>query len=89
MGDGRAVFVPVIREYLAGHALNALGIASSNAVGFTSSTQGIQREKLEPGAMMLRTSDCHIRFGTFRMDQPISARPSRRICTEMYGMALS
>ena len=65
MGDGRAVLRSVIREYLAGHALNALGVASSNAVGFTSSTQGIQREKLEPGAMMLRTSDCHIRFGHF------------------------
>ena len=65
MGDGRAVLRSVIREYLAGHALNALGIASSNAVGFTSSTQGIQREKMELGAMMLRTSDCHIRLGHF------------------------
>ncbi|ENU15811.1 YdiU family protein [Acinetobacter lwoffii] len=65
MGDGRAVLRSVIREYLAGHALNCLGVASSNAVGFTSSIQGIQREKLEPGAMMLRTSDCHIRFGHF------------------------
>lgn len=65
MGDGRAVLRSVIREYLAGHALNSLGIASSNAVGFTSSAQGVQREKLEPGAMMLRTSDCHIRLGHF------------------------
>ena len=65
MGDGRAVLRSVIREYLAGHALNAFGVASSNAVGFTSSTQGIQREKMEPGAMMLRTSDCHIRLGHF------------------------
>ncbi|QSQ94247.1 protein adenylyltransferase SelO [Acinetobacter indicus] len=65
MGDGRAVLRSVIREYLAGHALNALGVPSSNAVGFTSSTQGVQREKLEPGAMMLRTSDCHIRLGHF------------------------
>ncbi|MBF7687766.1 protein adenylyltransferase SelO [Acinetobacter rathckeae] len=64
-GDGRAVLRSVIREYLAGHALNALGIASSNAVGFTSSLQGVQRETLEPGAMLLRTSDCHIRFGHF------------------------
>lgn len=65
MGDGRAVLRSTIREYLAGHALNALGIRSSNAVGFTSSNQGVQREKLEPGAMMLRTSDCHIRLGHF------------------------
>ncbi len=65
MGDGRAVLRSVIREYLAGHALNALGVPSSNAVGFTSSTQGVQREKLELGAMLLRTSDCHIRLGHF------------------------
>lgn len=65
MGDGRAVLRSTIREYLAGHALNCLGIASSNAVGFTSSTQGVQRETLERGAMLLRTSDCHIRLGHF------------------------
>ncbi len=65
MGDGRAVLRSVIREYLAGHALNALGVASSHAVGFTSSTQGVQREKLELGAMLLRTSECHIRLGHF------------------------
>ncbi|MDY6450156.1 protein adenylyltransferase SelO [Acinetobacter faecalis] len=65
MGDGRAVLRSVIREYLAGHALNSLGVPSSNAVGFTSSDQGVQREKLERGAMMLRTSDCHIRLGHF------------------------
>ena len=40
-------------------------MASSHAVGFTSSTQGVQREKLEPGAMLLRTSECHIRLGHF------------------------
>lgn len=65
MGDGRAVLRSVIREYLAGHALNALDVPSSNSVGFTTSEQGVQREKLEPGAMMLRTSDCHIRLGHF------------------------
>ena len=65
MGDGRAVLRSVIREYLASHALNSLGIPSTNAVGFTTSEQGVQREKLELGAMMLRTSDCHIRLGHF------------------------
>ena len=65
MGDGRAVLRSTIREYLAGQALNSLGIASSNAVGFTASDQGVQREKLERGAMLLRTSDCHIRLGHF------------------------
>lgn len=66
MGDGRAVLRSVIREYLAGHALNALNIPSSNAVGFVySHALQIRREQLEPAAMMLRTSDCHIRLGHF------------------------
>lgn len=65
MGDGRAVLRSVIREYLAGHALNALGVPSSNAIGFTTSTQAIQREKIESGAMLLRTADSHIRLGHF------------------------
>ncbi|WP_111895183.1 protein adenylyltransferase SelO [Acinetobacter sp. MB5] len=65
MGDGRAVLRSVIREYLAGHALNSLGIASSNAVGFTTSNHAVQREQLEQGAMLLRTADCHIRLGHF------------------------
>ncbi|MCH4246912.1 MAG: YdiU family protein [Acinetobacter populi] len=66
MGDGRAVLRSVIREYLAGHALNQLQIPSSNAVGFVYSHDlKIRREQLEPAAMMLRTSDCHIRLGHF------------------------
>lgn len=65
MGDGRAVLRSVIREYLAGHALNALGVPASDAVGFTTSNQPIQREKIEAAAMMLRSSDCHIRLGHF------------------------
>lgn len=87
MGDGRAVLRSVIREYLAGHALNALGVPSSNAVGFTSSTQGVQREKLELGAMMLRTSDCHIRLGHFEwinQYQPTLLKTFTQTCIEWH-----
>ena len=65
-GDGRAVLRSTIREYLAGHALNALGVRSSSAVGFVySHALPVWREKVEPAAMLLRSSDCHIRFGHF------------------------
>lgn len=65
-GDGRAVLRSVIREYLAGHALNALGVASSHALGFVYSTQlPVQRETLEPAATLLRVADSHIRLGHF------------------------
>ena len=87
MGDGRAVLRSVIREYLAGHALNSLGVPSSNAVGFTSSDQGVQREKLERGAMMLRTSDCHIRLGHFEwinQYQPTLLKDFTQKCIEWH-----
>ena len=50
MGDGRAVIRSVVREYLAGHALNCLGIRSSNALGFVVSDTPVNREKRERGA---------------------------------------
>lgn len=65
MGDGRAVIRSVVREYLAGHALNQLGIRSSNGLGFVVSDTPVRRETFERGAAMLRTADCHIRFGHF------------------------
>lgn len=65
MGDGRAVIRSVVREYLAGHALNSLGIRSSNALGFVVSDTPVRRETRERGAAMLRTADCHVRFGHF------------------------
>lgn len=65
MGDGRAVLRSTIREYLAGHALNCLGIRASNALGFVTSATPVQRETLERGAALLRVADSHIRLGHF------------------------
>lgn len=65
MGDGRAVIRSTVREYLAGHALNHLGIKSSNALGFVVSDTPIRRETIERGAALLRVADSHIRFGHF------------------------
>ena len=64
-GDGRAVVRSVVREYLAGHALNHLGIRASNALGFVVSDTPVRRESIERGATMLRVADSHIRFGHF------------------------
>lgn len=66
MGDGRAVLRSTIREYLGGHALTHLHVPSSQSVGFVySHTLKIRREQLEPAAMLLRVSDCHVRLGHF------------------------
>lgn len=62
-GDGRAMVDSSIREYLGGHALNCLGIASSDAIGLVVSDTPILRQRYEPAAALLRVSDCHVRLG--------------------------
>lgn len=63
MGDGRAVLRSTIREYLCGHALTHLNIPSSTALGFVISDTPVRRERMEPGAALMRVADCHIRLG--------------------------
>lgn len=63
--DGRAVLRSTIREYLGSEALHALGIPSSRSLCLFSSDETVFREQPEPGAMMIRTSPSHIRFGHF------------------------
>ncbi|ATA23635.1 hypothetical protein BIY26_21590 [Brenneria goodwinii] len=65
MGDGRAVLRSVIREFLASEALHHLGIPTTRALTVVTSEQAIQREREEPGAMLLRVAESHVRFGHF------------------------
>jgi uncharacterized protein YdiU (UPF0061 family) len=65
MGDGRAVLRSSIREFLASEYLYALGIPTSRALCVTGSSTPVWREKQETGAMLLRLSPSHVRFGHF------------------------
>ncbi|WP_221796875.1 protein adenylyltransferase SelO [Oceanobacter mangrovi] len=65
MGDGRAVLRSSLREYLIGEALTHLGIPSTRALALGVTSQKILRERVEPGATILRISRCHVRFGHF------------------------
>ena len=56
-GDGRAVLRSSIREYLASEAFAALGIPTTRALLLTSTEGQIQRERIEPGAMLLQGKD--------------------------------
>ncbi|MGO3345445.1 MAG: protein adenylyltransferase SelO [Marinomonas sp.] len=64
-GDGRAVLRSCIREYLASEFMHALAIPTSRALALYSSSEAVYRERPEPGAMLLRTAQGHIRFGHF------------------------
>lgn len=64
-GDGRAVLRSSIREFLASEAMYHLGIPTSRALSLVGSTEAVQRETIEQGAMVIRVCPSHIRFGHF------------------------
>lgn len=64
-GDGRAVLRSSIREYLAGEAMAGLGIPTTRSLCLLGSEQFTQRNGMEPCALLVRVTPCHIRFGHF------------------------
>ena len=63
--DGRAVLRSTIREYLCSEAMHYLGIPTTRALCIVGSDEKIKRETAETGAMLIRTANTHVRFGSF------------------------
>lgn len=63
--DGRAVLRSSIREYLCSEAMHALGIPTTRALCLIGSNEAVYREQPEPGAMVVRMAQSHVRFGSF------------------------
>ena len=66
-GDGRAALGPVLREYLIGEAMHALGIPTTRALAAVTTGELIHRETPLPGAVLTRIAASHIRVGTFQL----------------------
>jgi uncharacterized protein YdiU (UPF0061 family) len=64
-GDGMASVGPVLREYLMGEALYALGLPTTRMLAAVSTGSEVYREKTYPGAVVTRVASSHIRVGTF------------------------
>ncbi len=64
-GDGRAVLRSSIREYIASEVMNNLNIPSTRAVALFISEEKVLRDSYETSAVLLRSSQSHIRFGHF------------------------
>ncbi len=65
-GDGKAVLGPVLREYLLGEAMHALGVPTTRALAAVTTGEQIMRQQgPEPGAVLARVASSHIRVGTF------------------------
>ena len=65
-GDGKAALGPVLREYLVGEAMQALGIPTTRALAALTTGEDVARETLLPGAVLARVAASHIRIGTFQ-----------------------
>jgi serine/tyrosine/threonine adenylyltransferase len=66
-GDGRAALGPVLREYLIGEAMHALGIPTTRALAAVLTGEPVFREEGPlPGAVLTRVAASHIRVGTFQ-----------------------
>ena len=65
-GDGRAALGPVLREYILGEAMHALGIPTTRALGAALTGEAVYRETALPGAVLARVAASHIRVGTFQ-----------------------
>jgi uncharacterized protein YdiU (UPF0061 family) len=65
-GDGKAALGPVLREYLIGEAMHALGIPTTRALAAVTTGEIVHRETALPGAVLTRVAASHIRVGTFQ-----------------------
>lgn len=66
-GDGKAALGPVLREYLIGEAMHALGIPTTRALAVVATGEPVLREAgALPGAVLTRVAASHIRVGTFQ-----------------------
>ena len=65
-GDGRAALGPVLREYLIGEAMHALGIPTTRVLAAVLTGEPVFRESALPGAILTRVAASHIRVGTFQ-----------------------
>src|SRR5918998_1407243 len=64
-GDGKAAVGPMLREYVIGEAMHALGIPTSRALAVVATGDLVARETMLPGAVLTRVAASHIRVGTF------------------------
>ena len=70
-GDGRAALGPMLREYVIGEAMQALGIPTTRALAVVATGETILREvdgrvTDVPGAVLARVASSHLRVGTFQ-----------------------
>jgi len=65
-GDGKAAVGPMLREYIMGEAMHALGIPTTRALAVVATGEQVIRETVLPGAVLVRVAASHLRVGSFQ-----------------------
>ena len=65
-GDGLSPVGPVVREYLLSEAMYRLGVPTTRALAAIATGDSVFRNDREPGAVMVRVADSHLRFGSIQ-----------------------
>ncbi|MEZ4403710.1 MAG: YdiU family protein [Kofleriaceae bacterium] len=85
-GDGKATLGPVLREYLMGEAMAALGIPTTRALAAVTTGEQVWRERPLPGAVLARVASSHLRVGTFEF---FAARDDRAALARLVDYAIA
>lgn len=89
--DGKAVLRSSIREFVVSEALNALGIPTTRALALTLLPHSkVLRERMEPGAIVLRFAQSWLRLGNFdilraRGDRDLIRKLATYIAEDVFG----
>ncbi|KAM0427037.1 hypothetical protein ACHAPT_007935 [Fusarium lateritium] len=89
--DGKAVLRSSIREFVVSEALNALKIPTTRALSLTMLPNSkVLRERIEPGAIVLRFAQSWLRLGNFdilraRGDRDLIRKLSTYIAEDVFG----
>jgi uncharacterized protein YdiU (UPF0061 family) len=65
-GDGRAALGPMLREYIISEAMYGLNIPTTRSLCVTFTGEPVFRQRIEPGAILTRVAQSHLRVGTFQ-----------------------
>jgi uncharacterized protein YdiU (UPF0061 family) len=65
-GDGNATVSSMLREYIYSYAMENLGIKTSRSLAVIETENVVRRRRTEPGAILVRVMESHIRYGTFQ-----------------------
>ena len=73
-GDGKAAVGPMLREYVIGEAMHALGIPTTRALAVVATGDAVARETMLAGAILVRVAASHLRVGTFQYAASVDQR---------------